>query len=100
MIPEFVVTAGTPVRTTAQFTASRTGGGLADPGVVTLKVRRGDGSTADLSGLVVRDSVGVYHADIPTSNAEAGQWVVVWAGDGTGPNVVSGAGFRVHRSPL
>ena len=47
-------------------------GAIADPGAVVLKVKRPDGTVATHTSDVVRDSAGVYHADLTLS--AAGMW--------------------------
>ena len=51
-------------------------GAIADPGAVVLKVKRPDGTVATLTPDVVRDSAGVYHADLTLS--AAGMWAYRW----------------------
>lgn len=56
-----VYTAPTTVRMTAGFKTSA--GTMVDPTTVTCKLTLPDGTVVDLTSVVVRDSVGNYHAD-------------------------------------
>ena len=56
---------------------------LADPTVVTLKLRDPVGTETPLvygGGQVIRDSLGVYHCDLTLS--VPGKWFVRWTGTG------------------
>lgn len=62
-------------------------GALVDPTVLMLTVLQSDGTSAEYTynsgdNVIVRDSVGNYHADIPL--AVVGVWRYTWDGTGTG----------------
>jgi hypothetical protein len=87
--------AGSLVRTTATF-ASITGL-AADPTTVTLKYKTGAGTTTTVtypSAPIVRDSTGVYHADLDTTGW-AGPDDLLYATEWTGTGTVQaiGAGY-------
>jgi hypothetical protein len=74
-------TSGTLVRMT--FTVTQLNGQPIDPTAVSCKVKTPDGVVTDLSGSVVRDSQGLYHADILT--AQYGVHDYEWIGTGLAP---------------
>ena len=58
---------------------------LTDPTIVTLRIRTPAGTTLTYvypNIPVVKDSVGVYHADVDTSLFSSGLWVYNWSGTG------------------
>lgn len=69
---------------------------LADPGAITLKVKSPTGTvTPYTQPIVVRDSVGIYHADIEL--VAAGQWAYRW--ELTTPNAGAAEGLiHVNKS--
>jgi hypothetical protein len=83
----------------AQVTIRDTAGNPTDPDSLTLTVREPDGTTTvyvygvDLE--VVRDSEGVFHADIPLT--ATGMWVFAWAT--TNEDEVEGAQVAVRPAP-
>jgi hypothetical protein len=67
---------------------------LADPTTVTLVVRAPDGvetSYAVGGGVVIKDSVGMYHGDV--SLTKSGRWAWKWVGTGSVAAVDEGAIF-------
>lgn len=71
--------AGTLVRMTGAFTTV-SGNTPIDPTTVTGKVKQPDGVVVDLTGAVVKDSVGNYHMDfLPT---QLGVHLYEWVGAG------------------
>ena len=87
-MPGAFYTSGSLVRTLCTFANSA--GVTSDPSVVTLKYRPGPGATTVVvtypSAPIVRDSTGVYHADLDTTGwfgVSALQWTIEWLGTGT-----------------
>jgi hypothetical protein len=80
---------GSLVRTTVTFANSA--GTAADPSTVTLKYRPGPLGTAVTtvvypSSPIVKDSTGVYHADLDTTGwlgSGTATWTIEWIGTGT-----------------
>lgn len=74
---------GDRVRLTARFTDAITGL-LSDPTVITLRTRPPVGATTTytygLDTKIVKDDVGVYHADVDVT--ASGSWSYKWAGTG------------------
>lgn len=64
-------------------------GTVADPGSVVLKVKQPDGTVVTHTPDVVRDSTGVYHADLTLS--AAGMWAYRW--ELTTPNAGAAEGL-------
>ena len=64
-------------------------GAVADPGAVVLKVKQPDGTVVTHTPDVVRDSTGVYHADLALS--AAGIWAYRW--ELTAPNAGAAEGL-------
>ena len=64
-------------------------GAVADPGAVVLKVKQPDGTVVTHTPDVVRDSTGVYHADLVLS--AAGVWAYRW--ELTAPNAGAAEGL-------
>jgi hypothetical protein len=86
---------GTRITTSVVFTG--TDGVVADPGVVTCKVRDPSGNVDTYVGApIVNDGVGLYHLDITID--EAGVWTVEWIGSTTGPNVVECRSFSADEA--
>lgn len=72
----------------------------ADPGTVVFDFTKPDGTTTHwtvTAGEVVKDSVGVYHADLALD--QAGIWVYTSKGSGTGPNASESGSFDVGTPP-
>lgn len=67
-------------------------GTLIDPGTVTLKVTKPDGTTTTYtyggSPAVVKDSTGNYHVD--ASADQTGRWLYTWISTGTGQAAENG----------
>lgn len=78
MMNEYIT--GTSVRIKSQVT-DPIAGGLVDPSALILSVMTPDGIVADVSTLIVKDEVGIYHADYITS--QVGVHRYSWAGSGT-----------------
>lgn len=79
-------TSGALVRTTATFTG--VSGSVADPDTITLKYKKGSAATTTVtypSAPVIKNSTGIYHADLDTSGwtGPGNQvWIVEWIGTG------------------
>lgn len=87
---------GDLVRVSATF---KRGAALDDPTTVTLKIRKGDGTSATYTyalGQVIRDSLGIFHADI--SLDVPGTWAYRW--EGTGPTQAAGQNTFVVQPAL
>ena len=70
-------------------------GAVADPGTVVLKVKQPDGTVVTQTPDVVRDSTGVYHADLALT--AAGVWAYRW--ELTAPNAGAAEGvIQVQKS--
>ena len=70
---------GEVIRISGQF---RVGTTLTDPGVVTLRITKADGTESVLvSPAVINDGVGLYHADVDADTL--GVWTYRW--EGTAP---------------
>lgn len=67
----------------------------ADPGTVVLKVRQPDGTVVTHTPDVVRDSAGVYHADLVLS--AAGMWAYRWELDAPNAGAAEGV-IQVQKS--
>lgn len=82
-------TLGEPIRISGSFSA---GGVAADPGAVSVRVRRGNGVetvyTSASTPAVVKDQVGAYHVDV-TADVE-GVWVYRVEGTTPVPGVAEG----------
>lgn len=87
-------TAQTTIRLAVTVTAT-IGGALTDPTTVTLSMRNPDHSIDDLTSAVVRDSVGVYHAEVTPT--ELGLHMYEWRGSGA-VSVASIGQFLVTQS--
>lgn len=83
---------GSMPTTSVKFTD--TAGVLTDPTIVTLTIRKPDGTeTAYTASPVVHDGAGLYHADIPLTMA--GRWLWKWNGDGAVVAVAEGYWFAL-----
>ena len=72
-------------------------GSVADPGAVILKVKRPDGTVVTHTPDVVRDSTGLYHADLALS--VAGVWAYRW--ELSAPNAGAAEGvIQVQKSKV
>lgn len=75
-------------------------GVVTDPTALTLKVKVPAGTvttyTYGVDVIVVKDSVGNYHADIPIT--AAGRWSYAWEGTGAA-TVAEGGRFRAYALP-
>lgn len=70
---------------------------VADPGAVVLKVKQPDGTVVTHTPAVIRDSTGVYHADLALS--AAGVWTYRW--ELTAPNAGAAEGvITVQKSKV
>jgi hypothetical protein len=82
-----VYPSGTVVRTQAQNFRGLDGV-VADPTTVTLKYRRGSGTTTTVTypaAPIVKDSIGNYHADLDSSGftgPDQELWLAQWTGTG------------------
>ena len=95
---------GQQIRVTARFVASADDTGpLADPTTIRLKVCDPNGAqqtfTYGVGTRIVRDAVGVYHADfVLTSATKPGKpWVFRWVGSGA-INSATEIGLEVENS--
>ena len=92
--------AGTLVTVTTSFTNSTTQA-PGDPSTVTLSVSI-NGATPTIytygTAVIVKDSVGNYHAELDTTDLP-GTWLYVWDGTG-GIQATSASGFVVVAAPL
>ncbi len=84
-----VYTEGSAVRLTATFTDPTNGNAAIDPTGIVLTLGQGGllapaptAYTYGVGTVVVRDSVGNYHADIDTTGFAAGTWWANWTGTG------------------
>ena len=75
-------------------------GVVTDPTALTLKIKKPDAIittyTYGVDNIVVKDSVGNYHADIPID--QAGRWSYSWAGTGAA-TFAEGGRFRAYPLP-
>lgn len=75
-------------------------GAVTDPTTLTLKVKYPDGTsdtyTFGVDVIIVKDSVGNYHADVPID--QAGRWAYSWTGTGAA-TFAEGGRFRVYALP-
>lgn len=90
---------GDMVRLTVGFTSA--GGGLADPGTITCKIKQPNGAVTtyvyEEEAELVKESVGSYYLDIQVD--APGTWHYRWAGNGTVTAAAESA-FRVLESEI
>lgn len=78
-------------------------GALVDPATVVLKYK--PGASAALVTVtypappIVKDDIGLYHADLDTTGFLTTVWTYTWTGTGTGQAIAEGS-FNVQAAPF
>jgi hypothetical protein len=95
---------GSLVTSTATF-KDRTGA-LADPATITLKYNKNGGAVTTVvypATPIVRDGVGVYHADFDTTgwtSPSDQKWITEWTGTGGGVQAINSDDWAVTAPEL